>query len=124
MVMKFGPTQGTLYEQFCDIELQWKKVSCRLIVGRGHTGHNLRSHEIFTQYILSHMRTFLFGYHISLCYIFGLKEVRGCEFWMHLKMFILIFDLLLFILNNETVDCEMRSYVALMPVVIKFGPSD
>ena len=97
------------YEQFCDIESQWEKVSRRSIVGRGHSGHNMGSHEIFTQYVLSHMRPFLFGYHISLCYIFELKEVRGHEFWMHLKMFILIFNLLLFILNNETVDCEMRS---------------
>ena len=28
MVMKFGPTHwGTLYEQFCDIESCWQKVS-------------------------------------------------------------------------------------------------
>ena len=76
---------------------------------RGHTSHNLGSHESFTQYVLSHMRPFLFGYHISLCYNFELEEVRGHDFMMPLKMFILIFDQLLFILNNETVDCEMRS---------------
>ena len=99
-----------------------KKINQTSIVGRGHTCLNPGSYESFTQYVLSHMRPFLFGYHISLCYIFALEEVRGHEFWMHLKMFILIFDLLPFIMNNETVDGEMRSYVALMPVVIKFGP--
>ena len=72
----------------------------------------------------SHMRLVLLGYHTSLCYIFALKEGRGHEFWTHLKMFILIFDLLPFILNNETVDCKMKSQVTLMPVVSKFGPSD
>ena len=34
------------------------------------------------------------------------------------------FDLLAFILNNGTVGGEMRSQVALMPMVFKFGPSD
>ena len=60
------------------------------------------SYESFTQYVPSHMRPFLFGYDISLCYIFALEEVRGHEFWMYLKVFILIFDLLPFIMNNET----------------------
>ena len=91
-------------------------------MGRGHTCLNLGSNESFTQHVLSHMRPFLFGYHISLCYIFALEEVRGHEFCMHLKMFILIFDLLPFMVNNETVDGEMRSYVTLMSVVIKFVP--
>ena len=78
-------------------------------MGRGHTGHNAGSYEGFTQYVLSHRRPFLFGYHISLCYIFAVEEVRGHEFWTHLKMCVLIFDLLQFILNSGTVNDEMRS---------------
>ena len=78
-------------------------------MGRGHTGHNLGSYESFTQYAPSHMRPFLFGYHISFCYIFAVKQVRGHDFWTHLKMCILIFDLLPLILNNGTVNGEMRS---------------
>ena len=84
MVMKFGPTHsGRLYEQFCDIESQGEKGSQRSIVGRGH---NLGSYEGFTQYVLSHMRPFLFGYHISFCWIFALEVVRSHKFWTHLKM--------------------------------------
>ena len=110
MVMKFGLThEGTLYEQFCDIESQWEKVSQRSIVGRGHMGHNLRSYQGYTKYVPSHVRPFLFGYHIFLCSIFALKEVRGHEFWTHLKMYVITFDLLPFILNNETVSGEMSS---------------
>ena len=78
-------------------------------MGGGATCHNLESHEGFTQYVHSHIRPFLFGYHIFFCYIFALKEVRGHEFWTHLKMCILIFDPLPFILNNGTVNGEMRS---------------
>ena len=77
---------GMLCEQFCDIESQREKGSRSSIVGRGHTGHNLGSYEGFTQYVLSHMRPFLFGYHISFCWIFALKVVRGHNFWTHLKM--------------------------------------
>ena len=87
----------------------WEKVSRRSIVGRGHTGHNLGSYEGFTQYVLSHMRPFLFGYHISFCCFFALKVVRCHHFGAHLKMFIVIFDLLPFMLNNGTVNGEMRS---------------
>ena len=65
-------------------------------------GHSLGSYEGFIQYVLSHMRPFLFGYHISLCSIFAL-EVGG-----HLKLCI-TFDLLAFILNNGTVSGQMRS---------------
>ena len=36
-------------------------------MGRGHTGHDLGSHENFAWYVLSHMRPFLFGCHISFC---------------------------------------------------------
>ena len=78
-------------------------------MGRGHMSHNLGSYECFTQYVLSDMRPFLFGYHISLCNFFALEEVRGHYFWAHLKMFIITFDLLPFLLNNETVDGKMRS---------------
>ena len=111
VLMKSGPTHyWTLYEQFRDFESQWEKVSRRSIVGRGHTGHNLGSYEGFTQYVPSHMRPFLFECHISLCYIFAVKEVRGHhDLWTHLKMCIQIFDLLPFLLNNETVDGKMRS---------------
>ena len=86
-----------------------QKVRRRSIVGRGCTGHNLGSYESFSQYVLSHMRPFLFGCHISFCYIFAVKEVRGHEFWTHLKMFIQIFDLLPFLLNNGTVYGGMGS---------------
>ena len=78
-------------------------------MGRGDKCHNLESYEDFIQYFLSHMRPFVFGYHISLCPIFALKEVRGHEFWTHLKMCTLIFDLLSLILNNGTGNGEMRS---------------
>ena len=64
-------------EQFCDFESQWEKVSRRSIVSRGHIGHNLGSHESFAWYVLSHMRPFLFGCHISFCCFFALKVVRS-----------------------------------------------
>ena len=72
-------------------------------------GHNLGSNEGCTQYVPSHMRPFLFECHISFCYFFVVKEMRGHEFWRHLKMCIITFDLLPFILNNGTVSGEMRS---------------
>ena len=103
VVFKFGPTHsGILYEQFCDIELQWEKVSQRSIVDRGHTGHDLQLYEGFTQYVPSHMRPFLFGCHISFCYFFALEVVKGHGFWTHLKMCVIIFDLLPPILENGT----------------------
>ena len=43
----------------------------------GHTVHNLGSNEGFTQCVLSHMRLFLFGYHISFCYFFALASDEG-----------------------------------------------
>ena len=49
-------------------------------MGRGHTGHDLESYEGFTQYVLSHIRPFLFGCHISFCYFFALEVMRGHEF--------------------------------------------
>ena len=78
-------------------------------MGRGHIGHNLGSYEGFTQYVVSHMRPFLFGYHISFCCIFTLEVVRGPDFLVHLKTCVLTFDLLLFILNNGTVNGEIGS---------------
>ena len=78
-------------------------------MGRGHMGHSVGSYESFTQYVLSHMRPFLFGYRSSLCSIFALEEVRSHEFWRHLKMCVITFDLLSFILNNESVNGEMMS---------------
>ena len=84
MVMKFGSTHyGTLHEQFCDIESQWEKV--RSIVGRGHTDHDLGSCEGFTYCVLSHMR-FFGGYHISFCYFFVLKLMRGHDFWVQFEL--------------------------------------
>ena len=69
-------------------------------MGGGHTGHNLGSYEGFTQYVPSHMRPFLFECHISFCYFFALEEVRGSEFWTHLKMLVVTFDLLSLTLKN------------------------
>ena len=110
MVMKFGPIdKGTLYKQFYDIESQWQKVSRRSIVGGAYTCHNLGPYEGFTQYVLSYMRPFLFGCHISFFYFFALKVVRGHDFWTHLEMCVIIFDLLQLILNNGTVSGEMGS---------------
>ena len=68
-----------LYEQFCDFESQWEKVSRRSIVGRGHIGHDLGSHEGFACH-MSHMRSFLFGCYISFCCFFALKVLRGHDF--------------------------------------------
>ena len=56
-----------------------KTVSWGRIVGRGDTCHNLGSYEGVTQYVRSHMRPFLFGYHISFCSIVAVEEVRGHE---------------------------------------------
>ena len=93
-------------------------------MGRGHTGHNPESYEGFTQYVLSHRRPFLCECHISFYYIFAVREVRAHELWRHLKMCVITFGLLSFILSNGIVCGEMRSQVVLMPMVIKFGPSD
>ena len=50
--------------------------------------------------------------------------MKGDNFWPHLKMCTNGSDLLPVILNNGTMSGDMRSQVGLMPVVIKFGPSD
>ena len=70
------------------------------------------------------MSLFLFGCHISFGYFFALEVVRGHDFWTHLEMCMELFDLLPLTLTNEIVNGEMRSLVALMPVVIKFGQTD
>ena len=75
----------------------------------GHTCHNWVSFEGFTYYVPSHMRPFLFGYHISSCYFFALEVVRGHDFWTHLKMCVIIFDLLPPILENGTASGEIGS---------------
>ena len=67
---------------------------------QGHTGHNPGSYESFIQYVPSHMRPFLFWYHISFCYIFALKVLGGHDFWPHLEMCHKQSDLLLVILNS------------------------
>ena len=55
-------------------------------MGRGHTGHNLGSYEGFTQYVPSHMRSFLFGIIFPSVTFFALKVVRGHDFWTHFEM--------------------------------------
>ena len=55
------------------------------------------------------MRPFLFGCHISFCCFFALKVMSGHDFWTHLKMCVVIFDLLPPILENGTVSGEMGS---------------
>ena len=70
------------------------------------------------------MSPFLFGYHISFCYFYALKVLRGHDFWPHLEMFPEWSDLFPLILNNRTVSGEIDTYVALMPVVLKFGTID
>ena len=81
-------------EQFCDFESQWEKVSRRSVVGRGHIGHDMGSHEGFAWYVLSHMRPFSFGCHISFCWFFALKVMRGHDLWTHLQMCPELVDLL------------------------------
>ena len=78
-------------------------------MGRGHIGHDLGSHEGFARYVLSHMRPFLFGYHISFCCFLALKVVRGQDFWTHLEMCLELVDLPPSILDNGTVSGEMGS---------------
>ena len=70
------------------------------------------------------MRPFLFRCHISFYWFFALKGMRGHEFWTHLQTCTELVDLLPPILESRSVTGEMGSQVALMPMVIKFGPSD
>ena len=67
---------------------------------------------------------FLFGCHISFCCFFALEVMRGHDFWTHLKMCVIIFNLLSPILESGTGSGEMGSLVALMLMVIKFDPCD
>ena len=85
-----------------------EKVKRRSVVGRGHIGHDLGSYKGFAS-MPSHMRPFLFGCHISFCCFFALKVMRGHDFWTHLKMCVVIFDLLPPILESGTVSGEMGS---------------
>ena len=55
------------------------------------------------------MGPFLFGCHISFCCFFALEVMRGHDFWTHLKMCVIIFDLLPLILDNGTVSGEIGS---------------
>ena len=78
-------------------------------MGRGHRCDNLGSYQDFTWYVPSHMRLFLFGCHISFCWFFALKVVRGHDFWTHLQMCTELVELLQPILDNGTVSGEMGS---------------
>ena len=51
----------------------------------GHIGHDLGSHEGFTQYVLSHIDHFCLGI-IFPSVGFLPSKVRGHNFWTHLKM--------------------------------------
>ena len=86
-----------------------RNVSGRRIVGRGHRCDSMGSYEDFTWYVSSHMRPFLFGCHISFCCFFALEVTRGHDFWTHLKMCVIIFDLFPPILESGTVSGEMGS---------------
>ena len=102
----------TVNEQFCDMQQIQVILAKKLVEGElwaEVTRHNLGSYESVTSYVQSHMRPFLFWYYISFCSIFAVEEVRGLEFWTHLKMCALIFDLLSLTLNNGTVNGEIRS---------------
>ena len=59
-----------------------------------------------------------------LLLVFALKVVRGDDLWPQLKMCTNGSHLLPVILNNGTMSYEIRSQVGLIPMVIKFGPSD
>ena len=63
-------------------------------MGRGHIDHDMGSHEGFAWYVLSHMRPFLFGCHISFCLFFALEVMRGHDFWTHLQTCMELVDLL------------------------------
>ena len=54
-------------------------------MGRGHIDHDMGSHEGLSWYVLSHMRPFLFGCHISFCLFFALEVMRGHDLWTHLQ---------------------------------------
>ena len=81
------------------------------------------SYEGFTKYVTNHMRLFCLGIIFSSVTLLH-SVVRGHDFYTHFQMCVVIFDLLPLILNNGIVGSEMRSLVGLMPVVIKFGPSN
>ena len=70
------------------------------------------------------MISILCGCHISFWHFIILEVVMGHDFWTHLKMCMESLDLLTLIWSNQNVIDEMGSYVALMPMVMKFGSID
>ena len=78
-------------------------------MGRGHIDHDMGSHEGFSWYVPSHMRTFLFGCHISFYWFFALEVMRGHDFWTHLQTCTELVDLLPHCVSN-LVTCS--SYVS------------
>ena len=68
------------------------------------TGVTIWGHiKILPGYVPSHMRTFLFGCHISFYWFFALEVMRGHEFWTHLQTCLELVDLLPPILESGTV---------------------
>ena len=63
-------------------------------MGRSHIDHDMGSHEGFSWYVLSHMRPFLFGCHISFCLSFALEVMRDHDFWTYLQTCTELVDLL------------------------------
>ena len=54
-------------------------------MGRGHIDHDMGSYEGFSWYVVSHMRPFLFGCHISFYLFFELEVMRSHDLWTHLQ---------------------------------------
>ena len=73
------------------------------------TGVTVWGHIKILPGMCRHMRPFLFGCHISFCCFSALEVMRGHEFWTHLKMCVIIFNLLPPILESGTVSGEMGS---------------
>ena len=57
------------------------------MVDIGGTNEILGAYESHALSLLNEMIPFLSGYHISFCYFFSLKVVRGPDFCVKLKMF-------------------------------------
>ena len=86
----------TYFHSYWTVELWMVKVHQRSVVGRGHTDCNLGSHEFYPVYPESYESYCLSVIFPSVTF-FAVKEVRGNEFWTHLKIFVQIFDLLPFL---------------------------
>ena len=93
-------------------------------MGGGDTCENFGSYECYTQYVPESYEIIFVRVSYFLLLVFALKVVRGDDLWPHLKMCTNGSHLLPVILNYGTMSDEMRSQVGLMPMVIKFGPSD